>query len=397
MDRLRAFAAALALGLLGAMLPPEVAAQSTPLQQLERLSDQARAADDAHAEAAKVCDREAMARHSQTLNRLARESRRVAEAARAAGEFATIDPETAARLAAIIATRARVAAGRQPENCGEREAARKEYFDKIEGMLSAMESARLRGDCEAVRELAEQAAHDITADRPIGYVDGAEADALQRRLREAQGRLCPPVPNPTGDPAGGGIRQQPPTEAPRQAAGQTQFEPPPPNVDRALTLNFEHAKAANRCDGPEMTRLLQELEQLAKDAEMEMHRWDSELTRGTWEQRSREYREILKILEAARARQRMPCPRHRMPRIPQTGQQQQQQPDPGARLFGRAFEQLLSPPGRREEEPVLGFPPLGTDRDSVRKDGNAQRPWRRTPAPQTIPILKSSSTFPMAA
>jgi len=323
MDCLRALIAALALVLLATAVPPAAAAQ-TPLEQLGQLSDQARAADEAHAEAAKICDREAMQRHLETLNRLAREARRVAEAARAAGEFATIDPENAARLAAIIATRARVAANRKPENCDERDASRREYFGKVEDTLTAMEAARLRGDCEEFRRLAEKAEYEISLERPIGYVDGEEAEALRRRLREMESRPCPPQQQP----------QQPPAQDPRGARlqqgrlppAETQPQPdvqPQPELDQAQTANLEHARAANRCDPQEMQRRIEEVEAILSDLQSLLLR--SRLVGIPTVNEQRQFEEVQKILEVMRARQAAPCPRHRMPRIEHSQQPQQQQ------------------------------------------------------------------------
>ena len=352
MGCLRALVVASVLVLVSVGLPGEAAAQ-TPLQQLEQLSDQARAADEAHANAAKVCDRETMRAQLEALNRLAREARQIANAARAAGEFATINPENAARLAAIIATRARVAASRKPENCDERDASRKEYFDKVQAALAAMEAARLRGDCETFRNLADQAEHDISLERPVGYVDGEEAEAQRQRLRELEGRPCPPQQDgrgdqapPAQDPRGGTVQQPPPAGT----QGQAQPEPPPSLRDQALTANLEHARAADRCDAAEMERLLQEIERLAREADRLSRQWD------LYSQNYLQYQDILKILEAARTRQRAPCPKHRRPRLQQ---QQQQQPRQGALRLDRTSEQLLAL--HNQVRTQAGSPPLQWD------------------------------------
>ena len=151
MDHLRALIAAVGLLLAAAAVPSEALTQSpSPLQHLSRLSDQARAADEAHALAAKVCDVKTMQQELNTLNRLAREAQQVADAARDAGELSAIDPLSAARIAAIIATRARVAAGRPPENCPDPEEQMRQQAPGPPG-TSACTSGRAAATCREAR------------------------------------------------------------------------------------------------------------------------------------------------------------------------------------------------------------------------------------------------------
>jgi hypothetical protein len=293
MDYLRAFIAAAIFVPLAAALPVQAVAQAPfPLQQLSDLSDQARAADEAHAQAARVCDTRGMQRELNTLNRLAREAQQIADAARDAGPYAAIDPLNAARIAATIATRARVAARRPPENCPEPE--------------------------EQMRQ---------QPPGPPGTTTGTQ----------------PPAPAPLPPPPPPPVRRA-------------------PTVDDALNLNFEHAKAADRCDREAMARLLAALERLTEEAEMEMHSADGPYTRSLWEIKSNTYSEILRILRAARERQARGCPDRRqwqpgqpwirLPRLigPNQRDQRQQQQQGAGQQQEKQQQGTVGQPQQQQQE-----------------------------------------------
>ena len=93
----------------------------------------------------------------------------------------------------------------QVEGLSDAEAVRLQqlYYDQAEARFAEMDAARQRGDCEAFRNAAEAAEYHISFERPIGVVQGEQADGLRQRLRALESQPCPA----TGSGDSGGSRK----------------------------------------------------------------------------------------------------------------------------------------------------------------------------------------------
>jgi len=305
---------------------------SDPLTVLRQLVFDSQQANFRHNMAAEQCDRTAMQAEQRSLDQMAVEARQIADGASAAGQLSAVSPQIAENHARHVEEIASAARAREPRNCGQAAERDTQTTGGIAGGLGP------------------GAAQQGAAGTP------AAAESVLARLRR-----------------------------------------------EAIEANYRHAGAAERCDIEAMARELRIIAEIERRAQRSLQfaragdaLLSTESSRSAVRKAEEDLAEIWLIRETMIARPRSNCPkpspapfRIRIPQFPQQPQQEPQPPqqpqserqqDPGARLFGRALEQVLSPPGSQDGKPALGFPPLlRSDRKSPRKDGAAPPPAPANP------------------
>lgn len=292
--------------LLGAgPLGPALAQPTVAAQRLSDMMAEAVRANVDHIFAAGRCDQAGMDAAAARLNELAVESRRIDQAAQAAGQFADVDPRVSRAITQNIASlrdQARARRARceprteRPRDVGfavrdERAvAAILQAEDQFEAGLLRYEDAVSRCDDAAMREADDQIGAGLAilfaADRR-GLLAPGRFDQVRQQLEDRvsaalQGRSCPPAEQQpiVQEPAQVGTTGPAPQPEdsildeitpPRDLLGRTadqelapQAGPPAaprPTVDRSALIGLRAAleRADNACDSPAFERARQRL------------------------------------------------------------------------------------------------------------------------------------------